>query len=304
MKFIEDKLQHKQLVLLDGATGTELEKRGVPMNSKAWSAEAILSHPHIVQAVHEDYINAGVDIITVNSFSTARHMLLPAGLMGQFRHLNREAVKLAVQAREKAATGPVAIAGSIAPTTFCGDPTKCYPPLDEALSWYAEQAELLAASGVDLLLIEMIEDIEQGSLAVQAACTTGLPVWLGFSCRRNDTGDIMLWGREQTLTEGVEAIAGIGGSAAFIMHTEVADSAEAFSLLKTCWQGTLGVYAHSGRFVMPNWEFNGIISPEEYAVAAGRWIKMGAQIIGGCCGIGPAHIRELKKQYCPARSFS
>ncbi len=298
MKFIEDKLQHKQLVLLDGATGTELEKRGVPMNSQAWSAEAILSHPHIVQAIHEDYIDAGVDIITANSFSTAKHLLLHAGLIGEFRHLNTEAVKLAVRAREKAATGPVAIAGSIAPMTFCDDPKKCYPPLTEALSWYTEQAELLVQAGVDLLLIEMIEEIEQGSLAVQAACSTGLPVWLGFSCRRNATGDIMLWQREHTLPEGVKAIARIGGSAAFIMHTEVADTTEAFSLLKTCWQGTLGVYAHSGRFVMPNWEFNDIISPEDYALETGRWIKMGAQIIGGCCGIGPAHIGELKKQYC------
>jgi S-methylmethionine-dependent homocysteine/selenocysteine methylase len=300
MKSIEKKLQKNQLVLLDGATGTELEKRGVPMNSKAWSAEAILSHPHIVQAVHEDYINAGVDIVIVNSFSTARHLLLPAGLMGQFRHLNTEAVRLAVRAREKTATGPVAIAGSIAPITFCDDLQKNFPPLTEALSWYTEQAELLAEAGVDLLLIEMIEEIQQASLAVQAACSTGLPVWLGFSCRRNDAGDILLWKRQQTLTEGIEAISRIGGSAAFIMHTEVSDTTEAFSLLKTCWQGTLGVYAHSGRFVMPNWEFNGIISPEEYAAETGSWIQMGAQIIGGCCGIGPAHIRELKKQYCSA----
>jgi S-methylmethionine-dependent homocysteine/selenocysteine methylase len=300
--FLEDKLQQGQIILLDGATGTELEKRGVPMNSKAWSAEAILTHPEIVQAVHEDYIQAGVDIITVNSFSTARHMLLPAGLTGQFRHLNKEAVKLAIRAREKAATAPVAIAGSIAPTTFCSDPTKCYPPLTEALSWYVEQAELLAKSGVDILLIEMIEDIEQGSLAVQAACSTGLPVWLGFSCRRNETGEIMLWERGQTLVEGVEAISRIGGSAAFIMHTEVSDTTEAFAILKSCWQGTLGVYAHSGRFVMPNWKFNDIISPEEYAAEAGGWIKMGAGIIGGCCGIGPAHISELKRQYCSQMS--
>jgi S-methylmethionine-dependent homocysteine/selenocysteine methylase len=302
--FLEDKLQQGQILLLDGATGTELEKRGVPMNSKAWSAEAILTHPKIVQAVHEDYIRAGVDIITVNTFSTARHMLLPAGLMGQFLHLNREAVKLAIHARENSATAPVAIAGSIAPTTFCSDTTKCYPPLSEALSWYVEQAELLAESGVDMLLIEMIEDIEQGSLAVQAACSTGLPVWLGFSCKRNDAGEIMLWERKQNLVEGVEAISRIGGSVAFIMHTEVSDATEAFTILKTCWQGTLGVYAHSGRFVMPTWQFNDIISPEEYAVEAGGWITEGASIIGGCCGIGPAHIRELKKQYCSQMSGS
>ena len=304
INFLEEKLQDGQILLLDGATGTELEKRGVPMNSKAWSAEAILTHPEIVRAVHEDYIQAGVDIITVNSFSTARHMLLPAGLTAQFRHLNIEAVKLAVQARDSTATAPVAIAGSIAPTTFCSDTSKCYPPLSEALAWYVEQAELLAESGVDLLLIEMIEDIEQGSLAVQAACSTGLPVWLGFSCQRSDAGEIMLWERGNTLLEGVEAISPIGGSAAFIMHTEVADTVDAFSILKTCWQATLGVYAHSGRFIMPSWKFNDIISPEEYAEEAGGWIKMGAKIIGGCCGIGPEHIRELKKQYCCKKSFA
>jgi S-methylmethionine-dependent homocysteine/selenocysteine methylase len=296
--FLEEKLRRGRILLLDGATGTELEKRGVPMSSKAWSAVAILSHPEVIQAVHEDYIRAGVDIITVNTFAAARHMLLPAGLTGQFRQLNETAVKLAIRAREKAATAPVAIAGSIAPTTFCSDPTKCYPPLDEALAWYVEQADLLAAAGVDILLIEMIEDIEQGALAVQAACSTGLPVWLGFSCKKNDRGEMMLWELGETLIEGVSAIAPIGGSAAFIMHTEVAETSEAFTVLKSCWQGTLGVYAHSGRFVMPNWQFNDVISPEEYAVQTGNWIDMGARIIGGCCGIGPAHIRELKKRYC------
>ncbi len=296
--FLTDKLRQGQIILLDGATGTELEKRGVPMNSKAWSAEAIFTHPEIVQAIHEDYIRAGVDIITVNSFSTARHMLLPAGLTGQFTKLNLEAVKLAVQARDSVATSPVAVAGSIAPTTFCSDATKCYPPLDEALSWYVEQAELLVESGVDILIVEMIEDIEQGSLAVQAAYNTGLPVWLGFSCRRNAAGEIMLWERGHSLAEGVEAISQIGGSAAFIMHTEVSDTAEAFAILKTCWRDTLGVYAHSGRFVMPSWKFNDIISPEEYGLEAEGWIEAGARIIGGCCGIGPAHISELKRRYC------
>lgn len=84
------------------------------------------------------------------------------------------------------------------------------------------------------IIIEMIEDIEQGSLAVQAACRTGLPVWLGFSCRRKKAGDIMLWEREHTLSEGVTTISYIGGSAAFIMHTKVSDTTEDFVILKTC----------------------------------------------------------------------
>lgn len=298
VRFLEEKLKKGHMVLLDGATGTELEHRGVPMNSAAWSVEAVYSHPDVVQDIHEDYIRAGVDIITVNSFSMGRHMLISAGLADDFRQLNRSAVELAIRARDRTATAPVAIAGSVAPTTFCCESAKCYPPLTKALSWYTEQAEVLVESGVDILIVEMIEDLEQGSLAVQAAGSTGLPVWLGFSCRRGDSGEIMLWEQGHTLAEGIRVVSAFGGSAAFIMHTEVVDAADAFSILKTCGPETLGVYAHSGTFVMPSWKFSDIISPEEYAQAAGVWIQMGAKIIGGCCGIGPAHIRELQQRYC------
>ncbi|MDH4320236.1 MAG: homocysteine S-methyltransferase family protein, partial [Desulfobulbaceae bacterium] len=288
-----EKIANRETVILDGATGTELERRGVAMNSAAWSAEAILGSPEVVRVVHEDYIRAGADIITSNSFSLARHMLVRAGLEGQFRRLNADAVKIALKARE-GANRPVAVAGSIAPTTFCDDPNLCYPPSADAFAWYREQAEVLAEAGADLLIIEMIEDIRQGSMAVEAALQTGLPVWLGFSCVKNAAGEMMLWEQGHTLREGVEAIAQIGGDAAFIMHTETKDAAEAFAILKSRWQGRIGVYAHSGVFVMPNWLFTDVITPEEYAAEAAKWIEMGAQIVGGCCGIGPEHIRRLQ----------
>lgn len=295
LDFIDEKISRQQIVLLDGATGTELEQRGVAMNSAAWSAEAILTAPEIVQAVHEDYIRAGADIITSNSFSLAKHMLLRAGLDAEFQRLNAASITLALKAREKVANNPVAIAGSIAPTTFCADPRKCYPPLSDAFSWYEQQAMILAEAGADLLIIEMIEDITQGSLAVEAAVKTGLPVWLGLSCRRKTSGELMLWEFEHTLAEGIEALAPIGGDAIFIMHTETRDAAEAFAVLSARWHGKRGVYAHSGEFIMPNWQFSNVISPEAYASAARQWVEMGAHIIGGCCGIGPAHIRLLKE---------
>ncbi len=293
LDFIDKKIVNRETVILDGATGTELERRGVTMNSAAWSAEAILGAPEVVRAVHADYIRAGADVITCNSFSLARHMLLRAGLEGRFRRLNADAVKIAVAARE-GANRPVAVAGSIAPTTFCDDPNLCYPPDANAFAWYHEQAEILAEAGADILIIEMIEDIRQGSLAVEAALRTGLPVWLGFSCVKNAAGEIMLWEQGHTLRDGVEAIAGIGGDAAFIMHTETRDAAEAFAILKSRWRGRIGVYAHSGVFVMPNWLFTDIITPEAYAAEAKKWIGLGAEIVGGCCGIGPEHIRRLK----------
>ena len=119
----------------------------------------------------------------------------------------------------------------------------------------------------------------------------------------------MLWDLRHTLSEGVAALTGLaplGGSAAFIMHTDVSDTTEALAELQACWPaasgpaaGPLGVYAHAGKFVMPHWQFTDI-TPEAYAQAASTWIDMGARLIGGCCGIGPAHIRELKRRFCPA----
>lgn len=292
--FLEQRLLAGHTILLDGATGTELERRGVPMNGTAWTAEAVLSCPGVVKAIHRDYILAGAEVITVNSFSLAKHMLLPAGLAGRFAELNTTAVRLALEAREEVAAR-VVIAGSIAPTTFCTEPKKGYLQRAEASAGYVAQAEILCRAGADLLIVEMIGDLEQGSLAVEAACGTGLPVWLGFSCRRSKTGQLMLWDRGNSLSEGVAAMAPIGGSAAFVMHTDVADARPAFAELQQCWPGTLGVYAHSGVFVMPNWQFTNVISPADYALEAAAWIAMGARIVGGCCGIGPEHMAELNK---------
>lgn len=293
---IAEKLGDRGRVLLDGATGTELERRGVEMHGRAWTAETVLTRPEVVQAIHRDYIEAGAEVITVNSFSLAKHMLLPAGLGERCAELNEKAVQLALTAREESGAR-VAVAGSIAPTAFCAEPRQDYLARDQALIGYQYQAEVLRRAGVDLLIVEMIGDIVQGSLAVRAACDTGLPVWLGFSCRRDQHGRLMLWDRGDLLADGVRAMATIGGEAALIMHTEVTDAVEAFTELGKHWSGPLGVYAHSGVFVMPHWQFNDVISPEDYAAEAGRWLAMGARIIGGCCGIGPEHIRTLQHRY-------
>src|SRR5262245_59742548 len=115
-------LEAGKVIILDGATGTELQHHGVPMHGFAWSAAALDTHPETVRAVHQDYIRAGADVIITNSFSTARHVLEPAGLGDRVRALNQRAVALAQAARENAATGrPVAIAGSI--SSFRADDT-------------------------------------------------------------------------------------------------------------------------------------------------------------------------------------
>lgn len=295
MNALQQRLDEGETILLDGATGTELEKRGVPMDDAAWCATALATHPGVVREVHEDYICAGADVIITNTFPAARHVLEPAGLGDRFRELNVRAVELAREARENAAEEAVYIAGSI--STFPPRHNNAHEPLaEDARASYGEQAEVLAAAGVDLIALEMMRDIEQTTYALEAAVATGLPVWVGFSCKRAEDGTVFLWDGGHTLAEALEEIPVPGGSLVSIMHTLTEDTIPALRVVNKRWSRPVGAYPHSGKFVMPNWQFIDMISPEDFASEALKWVELGARVVGGCCGIGPEHIRLLKER--------
>ena len=293
MSELERRIEAGETIILDGATGTELEKRGVPMDDAAWCAAALATHPETVREVHEDYIRSGADVIITNTFPAARHVLEPAGLGDRFRELNTLAVELAVQAREGVAEGPVYIAGSIStfPPRLEND---LAPPEKVARENYREQAATLAEAGVDLLALEMMRDVEQTSYVVEAAVETGLPVWVGFSCKRAGDGKVVLWNEEHTLEEALRDVPLAGVSLVSVMHTLVEDTVPALRGVTELWDGPVGAYPHSGRFMMPNWQFTDMISPEDFAMEAREWLALGARAVGGCCGIAPEHIRALK----------
>lgn len=299
MSALQQRLEGRETVILDGATGTELERGGVPMDEAAWDAAALLTHPNTVRKVHEDYIRAGADVIITNTFATARHVLEPAGMGEQFHELNTRAVALAKEARENAAEGPIFIAGSI--STFTARYDYSYEPgAERARANYREQAEVLAESGVDVIALEMMRDLEQTTYAIEAAVVTGLPVWVGFSCKTTDEGTVVLWDREHTLVEALKQIPSLEASLVSIMHTLTEDTPAALREVSEHWPGLVGAYPHFGEFIMPSWQFIDMISPEDFAAGAKLWLEMGTQLIGGCCGIGPEHIRLLKERL-PAR---
>ncbi|HUV27548.1 MAG TPA: homocysteine S-methyltransferase family protein, partial [Anaerolineales bacterium] len=139
----------------------------------------------------------------------------------------------------------------------------------------------------------MMADIERTEIALEAAQKTGLPVWVGFSCHLDEVGEPhLLYG--SALLEGVKAIQNYDVPVVTIMHTEVEYIDACLNVLKANWQGPIGVYAHSGKFVASNWIFNDVISPEDYASAANSWLQQGVQVLGGCCGIGLEHMQVLK----------
>jgi homocysteine S-methyltransferase len=294
MAKLDDRLRGGPVMLLDGAMGTELERRGVPMHRVAWSAAALETHPDIVRRVHEDYIAAGAEVITANSFGASRHVLEPAGLGARVAQLNRRAVALAREARDRAAAGrEVWVAGSISSFIAEAD-LKNRPSLEAARASYAEQAGLLAEAGADLLLLEMMRDIDYSRLAVECAVATGLPVWIGFTCRRTAEGEVVLRGRDEEipLAEAVGPVSEPGGALLAVMHSELDVVSPALDVLAARWPGPLGAYPHSGDFVMPNWLFDDIVAPEDFAETAAGWAGR-VRVLGGCCGIGPEHIGAL-----------
>ncbi len=308
LKPLSERLTDNRPILLDGATGTELQRRGVPMDGAAWCGLAVATHPEVVRQVHLDYILAGAEIIITNTFASGRHMLRAAAAEDLTEAINREAVQVARQARDEAgeATASTAgsdekvpehvwVAGSISP--MAADPDRSSrPSLPEMRANFAEQAELLADSGVDLLMLEMMRDIEYCCAALEAASATGLPVWVGFSCKRTPDGRLVgapAIADEIEFESCVAAVMAEGGSLAAVMHSDVNVIGDALSVIKSVWDGPAGAYPESGYFEMPHWQFVDIIQPVTFADEALKWVDQGAKLVGGCCGIGLDHIRAL-----------
>jgi methionine synthase I (cobalamin-dependent) len=111
-KAIEQKLTTGEISVLDGGTGTEIERRGAPMSDESWSAPATLTHPDIVREVHAYYIRAGADVVIANTFGSSPFVLDHYGKLDELPRIDDAAVRLARQAREDAADRPVAVAGS------------------------------------------------------------------------------------------------------------------------------------------------------------------------------------------------
>lgn len=318
VKQLSERLAYSRPVLLDGATGTELQRRGVPMNGVAWCGLAVAFHPDIVRQVHFDYIQAGAEVIITNTFASGRHLLRAAGAEEITESVNREAVTVALQARAAAAAAKagsaesdgklapddVWIAGSISPMTAGAD-AESRPSLPEMTAIFAEQADLLADAGVDLLMLEMMRDIEYSCAALEAASATGLPVWVGFSCKRTPEGSLVsapAIAEEIGFEACVAAVMAEGGSLAAVMHSDVDVIGDALSLIQAAWDGPVGAYPESGYFEMPNWQFVDIIQPDVFAEEAMQWVDRGAKLVGGCCGIGLEHIRALSNRLRPPDS--
>jgi len=300
MAKIDRELARGEVILLDGAIGTELVRRGASTHTGAWVALATHEAPETLRSVHEDYIRAGARVITANTFANNRILLEPAGLGERSVELTRQAVEIALEARDRLGTGDtVAVAGSMShmtpypPGTGRRDPSRLPPP-EVARAAFREMARTLAESGADLILMEMMSDPTLANPAIAAARETGLPVWVGYSCRRNPQGEPVSYaGEDLSPAAMLQSIRVEDAAAVGIMHTSVEFIGPLIEAIRTQWEGPVMAYPDSGgRFEMPRW-ITDPIPPAEFADAVLGWIEEGAQIVGACCGFGVEYIDVL-----------
>jgi S-methylmethionine-dependent homocysteine/selenocysteine methylase len=141
----------------------------------------------------------------------------------------------------------------------------------------------------------MINAESYGREAVQAAAETGLPVWLGVSPFRREDGTLIglpEQGDGESLDDLLSALADPALAAVHVMHAKPEVTLDSIEIIRRHFAGPIGVYAETGDWQPPNWVFDGL-APAGYLQQAITWADHGAQLIGGCCGVGPDHIRAL-----------
>lgn len=284
-------------ILLDGATGTELQRRGADMEPTAWCGAATVEHARTLTDIHLDYINAGSRVITANTFATSRMVLKRADLGDKFAEINQSAVDAALRARDESGKD-ICVAGSLShmvPRADLHGP----PDPSEVFDAYHELAYFLAKAGCDLLLLEMMFRPERIVTALDAAEESGLPTWCGFSTRRAEDNNVISFAFDDDIPfdQITPLIEGRDIQAAGIMHSESAVTGDALDILKKTYKGPLSAYPDSGHMKMPDWQFEEIIDPKDLMDFAEGWRDQGVQVFGGCCGLGPDHIAALHKLF-------
>jgi S-methylmethionine-dependent homocysteine/selenocysteine methylase len=286
-------------MLLDGGLGRELRFRGIETSSAIWSANGLLVAPEVVRQIHLDYILAGADIITTNTYGIIRRGLVTMGIEDRFAELNTLACTLARQARETAGR-PVLIAGSLPPLHGSYRPDLVLA-FEEIEPLYREQSELLAPR-VDLLLCETMSSAAEGKAAAWAACQTGKPVWVSWTLHEDQSGRLR---SGETIAEAVAALSGLPVSG-FLVNCSTPESiTKAMPELVATGAQYVGGYANTFRPIPEEWTLDGDketdgtlplrqdLDPAGYAQHVADWLDAGATVVGGCCGTRPAHIAHI-----------
>ncbi len=285
-RFLE-RLQAGKILVLDGATGTNLQRRGLPAGtpSDLW----VIDNPDAVAQLYRDFVEAGSDIILTNTFGSSRLHLGHAGLADRFEQTNRKAVELAFQA--VAGTGTI-LGGSMGPL---GEMLQPYGMLSEAdaEAAYAGQACILSDAGVDLLVIETQFDLNEAKAAIRGArSVTDLPLVCSFSYDRGVRTMMGVKPAQMAAELAGDGVVALGVNCGRSLE----DNLKVLQDLRQAADLPIWFKPNAG---LPHNDVEGTlqyeVTPEMMAEQVPLWIESGAKLVGGCCGTSPEHLKAIAK---------
>lgn len=284
---LSQRLKNGDILIFDGAMGTQLEKRGAPMGGGA-----NLTHPEAVLDIHRAYRKAGADVLITNTLTMNRISVESQSLDMDIQLVNRLGVEIAKQASE----GKCFIVGDISSTGQLLEP---YGSYSEAIfiENFREQASILAQSGVDGFIVETVFDLREGICALQGCreAAPNLPVILSLTFSTVARGCRTIMGNSAAdLVKAAEehGAAAVGTNCGDLSPEEVS---EVIAELKAHTMLPLIAMPNAGKPKLDQEVTVFDMTSEQFATGVMSCIKKGAQMVGGCCGTSPEYIQALAR---------
>ena len=296
---LEKKLTAGDTVILDGGMGTELEKLGASIDEDLWSGRCSIDNPDIVYKAHQNFINSGADVITANTYASTPISMNEYGYGDQIEQWNKISVNIARKVAD-ISKQEIVVAGSV--STF-GSWDKFEPAYLKP--GFNQQINILSDAGVDLIILEaMTSSTRTIETILECSYASNLPVWLSISCALNREKNKLMLGYQESINHSeaffyddfevaINKFKNLYSGPLLVAHSDFKVTNKAIIDIKKNYKGIIGAYPNNGFFKKPLWNVVNNIEPNDYYEEAKLWVNNGAQIIGGCCGIGPSHIKAI-----------
>ena len=284
----------KKIWLLDGGMGQELIKNSKSDPHPLWSTYVMLEEPDLVRKAHIDFIEAGASVITLNTYSTTPERLEANDLLGKFSFFQKKAIDLAREAIDHTQKN-VLIAGCLPPLVASYRPDRA-PNYDRCVDLYM-QIVREQESFVDLFICETMASIKEAKAAVVAARTSGKSVWCGLTLEDNEKCELR---SGEKLIDSVNELRSLGQEE-FLLNCSFPEVIDKGMKILSQNAKFYGGYGNGFTSIEPLKTASNVsvlsartdLGPEKYSEHALNWAKHGASVVGGCCEIGPRHIKYL-----------
>ena len=297
--YVKNKLDSNGIIILDGGIGGELEKIGAIMDKDLWCGKCSVDNPDKLLKVHENYINAGVDVITTNTYATTPISMNEYGYENLTNELNKKSVEIAKQAVNNS-DREIAVAGSVS-TSGSWDKLE----INQLKTGFTEHLKILTDAGVDLIILEaMTSKNSTVETIIECSLQINLPIWLSISCAFNKEDEKLMHGYQENIenskakfyddfAKSIKQFSSMHKGPILVAHSDIKVTKSAVKTIKENHKGVIGAYPNNGYFEKPKWKLVENISPTDYLNEAKSWVSNGAQIIGGCCGVDPELIKAI-----------